>query len=184
MLSTKRCSPSSKAASTNAKLPASVRTAVATSVSIGDEYASGAPYRWLWHRQCADLPFVEREGEVWHYAATLDCDDPQTLGPYVRTNHQDTEDWAMYQSFLIEVEAPGTFHVDRTGDPRTVRYERCAEDHQQTEDDTEGWTRSTVFFTGQGYGIIELEPGLWRFNVLDEHGPPVDVSISISPAPP
>lgn len=149
--------------------------------SIGEEYLGGAPQRWLRHRQCADLPRIEREGESWHFEASFDCGDPQTLGPYERTDPQSVEVGRMYQSFLIEIDEPGTYRIDRSGAPVQVLFERCAEDHLYGDEDKDDWTRSGVYFTGQGYGLNELHPGSWRFNVLVEHGPAVEVAVTISP---
>ena len=149
--------------------------------SIGEEYVSGAPQRWLRHRQCADLPLLEREGEGWQFAATFDCDDPQTLGPYERTQPQFIEVDQMYQSFLIEIEEAGTYRIDRSGAPASIRFERCAEDHLYSDDDKDDWAKSGVYFTGQGYGLSELHPGVWRFDVLVDHGPAVEVGVTIAP---
>jgi hypothetical protein len=48
------------------------------------------------------------------------------------------------------------------------------------------WVKQVVFFTlFDDYGLIDFEfPGLWRIDVTHEHGPPVDVWLTITPEPP
>ena len=129
---------------------------------------------------------LEPEASGWHFSAMLDCQHADTLGPYARVTELDVELYgarSMYQSFLIDVQAPGSYLVERTGAQR-INYERCLEDDLATEEDiAEQRVQTVVWFNLQGIGMIELDAGLWRFDVLVDHGPVVDVSVTITPDP-
>jgi hypothetical protein len=156
-----------------------------------DYYATGPAY-WVPHRQCADLPILEPNGDMWLFEATLDCDDPSTMGPYELVEHEVSyyERTMMYQSFLIDIETPGTYrfeHPDFLIEGYTdVRLERCLDKHPATEQEIDDeWVDKSVWFTlTEHIGMFEFEhAGLWRVDVLHEHGPPKDVWVTIERVP-
>ncbi|NJK32408.1 MAG: hypothetical protein HC927_08355 [Deltaproteobacteria bacterium] len=155
--------------------------------AIAEDYAAEAPLMWIQHRQCADMPLLEPDAEgAWTYAATLDCDEPTTLGPYEKSDSSDSNGSKdMYQSFLIDIPAPGKYRMERS-DWLQVKYERCLDEHPMTEEEiSERWVQHWVFFTFlEGYAIVEFEyAGLWRFDVLHDYGTPVDIWLTIVPEP-
>jgi hypothetical protein len=156
------------------------------------DYHATAPALWVPHRQCADLPILEPNGEMWLFEATLDCDDPSTMGPYERVEHEVAhfERRAMYQSFLIDIETPGTYRFERPDflveGFTDVRVQRCLDEHPATEQEIdEEWVDDSVWFTlTEHIGMFEFEhAGLWRLDVLHEHGPPKDVWVTIERMP-
>jgi hypothetical protein len=156
-----------------------------------DYYATGPAY-WVPHRQCADLPILEPNGDMWLFEATLDCDDPSTMGPYELVEHEVAhfERTAMYQSFLIDIETPGTYRFERPDllveGFTDVWVERCLDKHPATEQEIDDeWVDNSVWFTlTEHIGMFELEhAGLWRVDVLHEHGPPKDVWVTIERMP-
>jgi hypothetical protein len=156
------------------------------------DYHATAPALWVPHRQCADLPVLEPDGDMWRFEATLDCDDPSTMGPYERVEHStaDFERRAMYQSFLIDIETPGTYRLERphllVEGFTDVWVERCLDEHPATEQALDDeWVNASVWFTlTEDIGMFEFEhAGLWRVDVLREHGPPTDVWLTIERMP-
>ena len=161
------------------------------SMAEGD-YHGAAPAMWVPHRQCADLPMLEPDGEQWLFEAMFDCESSSTFGPYERVSAAmaQTERTAMYQSFLIEIPAPGTYRFVRpdsaTHGFTDVRVERCLDEHPATEQDIEEqWVKRAVWFVPTlNEGTFEFEhAGVWRVDVLREHGPPVDVWLTIERVP-
>ncbi|PRQ05691.1 hypothetical protein ENSA7_44240 [Enhygromyxa salina] len=152
------------------------------------DYIAGAPELWVPHRQCADLPLLEPDGDTWNYAARLDCLEPATFGPYERWHPSASTTWgptSMYQSFLIDIETPGIYQLERPDFDASIHVERCLDEHPTTVDeiDTE-WVRDSVWFNFQNIALVEFEhTGLWRVDVLYPHGPPVDVWLTIAPDP-
>jgi hypothetical protein len=156
------------------------------------DYHATAPALWVPHRQCADLPILEPNGDRWRFEATFDCDDPSTKGPYERLEYfvAHFESRAMYQSFLIDIETPGAYRFERPDflveGVTSVRVERCLDEHPATEQDIhDEWVNDSVWFTlTEHIGMLEFEhAGLWRVDVLHEHGPPKDVWLTIERMP-
>jgi hypothetical protein len=169
---------------------AAVEAAYGTTAEA-DYYATATAY-WVPHRQCADLPILEPTGDMRLFEATLDCDDPSTMGPYERVGHEVAhfERKAMYQSFLIDIETPGTYRFERPDflveGLTSVRVQRCLDEHPATEQEIDDeWVDDLVWFTPTEHiGMFEFEhPGLWRVDVLHEHGPPKDVWVTIERMP-
>jgi hypothetical protein len=167
-----------------------IETAYGTTAEA--DYHASAPALWVPHRQCADLPILEPSGDMWLFEATLDCGAPSTMGPYERVEHSVAhfERRAMYQSFLIDIETPGTYRFERPDflveGLTSVRVERCLDEHPATEQEIdEEWVDDSVWFTlTEHIGMIEFEhAGLWRVDVLHEHGPPKDVWVTIERMP-
>ncbi len=152
--------------------------------TLAEDYAAGAPFMWIPHRQCADIPLLEPDGAGgWLFEARLDCEHETTLGPYDRNDWPHVDAGEMYQSFLIDVREPGTYRVTRP--PNTLvkaYYQRCLDEHpmtQQAADDE--WVNRSVTFSP---GLIELDfVGMWRFDVTHDWGPPVIVWLGITPEP-
>jgi hypothetical protein len=156
------------------------------------DYHSTAPALWVPHRQCADLPILEPNGDMWLFETTLDCDDPSTMGPYERVDHgvANFERISMYQSFLIDIETPGTYRFQRPDflveGFTDVWVERCLDEHPATEQDIDDeWVNHAMWFTlTEHIGTFEFEhAGLWRIDVLHQHGPPKDVWLTIERMP-
>jgi len=146
-----------------------------------------APASWVPHRQCADVPFHERSGDAWSFDLHFDCSESATRGPYERTNfHLDAN--YMYQSFLIDVETPGTYRLERpdwaTDGVIQVRVERCLDQHPMTEQEIDDeWVAKWVWFNFQHVGKVDFaHPGVWRVDVARDFGPPADVWLTIEPA--
>ena len=129
---------------------------------------------------------LEPDGDTWNYAAHLGCLDPATFGPYERWGPAGTATngtKSMYQSFLTDIETPGTYRLEIPDFDTTVYLDRCLDEHPTTDEeiDTE-WVRDSVWFNFQNIALIEFEhTGLWRVDVLYPHGPPVDVWLTIAP---
>lgn len=164
--------------------------AAAHGSSIAEDYAAKAPFMWVPHRQCADMPLLEPDAEgAWTFEARLDCEHETTLGPYEKAEWFHADAGKMYQSFLIDVPEPGTYRVRRPPNISVeAYYQRCLDEHPMTEQAAEDeWINRSVSFTltsgfDEFYGLIEFEfPGLWRFDVTHEHGPPVIVWLTITP---
>jgi hypothetical protein len=156
--------------------------------TLASDYATQAPFMWVPHRQCADMPLLEPEANGgWVFEARFDCDDESTLGPYEKTNwYTAGSSTDMYQSFLIDIPEPGLYRLERS-DGAWVDYERCLDEHPMTEQEAyDEYVSGVVFFAiFEDYGLEKFEfPGLWRIDVTHEHGPPVDVWITITPEPP
>jgi hypothetical protein len=156
------------------------------------DYHATAPALWVPHRQCADLPLLEPDGDMWRFEATLDCDDPATMGPYERVEHEVAhfERTSMYQSFLIDIETPGTYRLERPDflveGFTDVWLERCLDEHPATEQEIDDeWVNDAVWFTLTTHeNIVEIEhAGLWRVDVAHPHGPPKDVWVTIERVP-
>jgi hypothetical protein len=156
------------------------------------DYLETAPALWVPHRQCADLPILEPNGEMWLFEATFDCDDPSTMGPYERVEYfvANFERTAMYRSFLIDIETPGNYRFERPDflveGFTDVWVERCLDEHPATEQEIDDeWVNDSVWFTlTEHIGMFEFEhAGLWRVDVLHEHGPPKDVWLTIERMP-
>lgn len=155
--------------------------------TLASDYATQAPFMWIPHRQCADMPLLEPDANgAWVFEARFDCENESTLGPYEKT------DWLaagssteMYQSFLIDIPEPGLYRLERSDDA-WVHYQRCLDENPKTEQEaSDEWVEQVVFFAlFEDYGLIDFKfPGLWRFDVTHEYGPPVDVWITITPEP-
>jgi hypothetical protein len=149
------------------------------------DYLQQSPALWVPHRQCADLPLLEPTGDTWIFESRFDCDDPSTMGPYERQNNF-LDDDNMYQSFLIEIEEPGVYVFERpdwTDGGTAVYLERCLDEHPASEQEIEDeWAEHSVWFNFQDVGLEKFEhAGLWRVDVVREHGPPVDVWVTIVP---
>lgn len=167
--------------------------ATLTSNDIATDYETNAPLMWIPHRQCADLPLLEPDADgTWRFEATFDCDDPSTLGPYERvpaTQAYPGAAYDMYQSFLIDVEAPGPYRLERADflelGVTNVNMERCLDEHPMTEAEVESEvSNGIVWFNFMDVGTTELShPGLWRVDVSHDHGPPVDLWVTIAPDP-
>lgn len=156
------------------------------------DYHATAPALWVPHRQCADLPILEPNGDLWRFEATLDCDDLSTRGPYERVEHSvaHLERTSMYQSFLIDIETPGTYRFEHPNwlveGFTDVRLQRCLDEHPATEQEIDDeWVDDSVWFVlTEHVGTFEFEhAGLWRVDVLHEHGPPKDVWVTIERMP-
>jgi hypothetical protein len=156
------------------------------------DYHATAPAMWIPHRQCADLFILEPNDEKWLYESTFDCSSTSTLGPYERVHPLSAhyERTSMYQSFLIDIPTPGTYRIG-SPDPEThgwtgVNLEPCLDEHPATKQDIEEqWVQDVVWFVPMlNTGTVEFEhAGLWRVDVLREHGPPVDVWVTIERVP-
>jgi hypothetical protein len=146
--------------------------------SLSEDYLAHAPKNWLPHRQCADLAVLPSNGSSWVFETRFDCEDESTLGPYERLETlwvQMIGAESMYQSFLIDVQTPGTHHVETSG-LRGIFFEKCMESGDQA------WNQNVEFFSIVNYGTLELDSaGLWRIDVLVDHGPATDVSLMIAP---
>jgi hypothetical protein len=160
--------------------------------TVEADYHATAPALWVPHRQCADLPILEPKGDMWLFEATLNCDDPSTMGPYERVDLivAHFERTAMYRSFLIDIETPGTYRFERPDflveGFTDVFVERCLDKHPATEQEIDDeWVSDLVWFTlTEHVGMFEFEhAGLWRVDVLHEHGPPKDVWVTIERVP-
>lgn len=156
--------------------------------SLAEDYAAQAPFMWVPHRQCADMPLLEAQADgSWVFTARLDCDDASTLGPYEKAGQSDYDETDMYQSFLIEIPEPGTYRMQRPDAPYiNVYYQRCLDEHPMTEQIAKDeWVDQSVFFTLlEGYSVVEFEfAGVWRIDITSDHGPPVDVWLTITPEP-
>ncbi|MFV8750048.1 hypothetical protein ACNOYE_05830 [Nannocystaceae bacterium ST9] len=155
--------------------------------SLATDYASQSPAMWIQHRQCADMPLLEPRAEGgWVFEAKFDCEDEATLGPYEKTNQNEANGSTdMYQSFLIDMPEPGTYRLERS-EGLVIWYERCLAENPATEQEAlDERVRQPVFFTlVDDYSIVDFEhSGVWRVDVLHEHGPPVDVWFTIVPEP-
>jgi hypothetical protein len=154
------------------------------------DYLERSPALWVPHRQCADLPLIEPVNGVWSFESRFDCDDPSTLGPYERT-YDFLHDQDIYQSFLIEIDEPGTYRIERppselVGETE-VYIERCLDDHPGTKEEAQQeWVQRWVW-----YNFYWVEPndigweelpyaGLWRVDVVRKYGPPVDMWLKIA----
>jgi hypothetical protein len=179
---------------TTAGYKTGVWTAVeaAYSTTVEADYHATAPALWVPHRQCADLRILEPNDDMWLFEVTLDCDDPATMGPYERVDLivADFERTTMYQSFLIDIETPGTYRFERPDflveGVTDVRVERCLDEHPASEQEIDDeWVKKSVWFTlTEHVGMFEFEhAGLWRVDVLHEHGPPKDVWLTIERMP-
>ncbi len=156
------------------------------------DYHATAPAMWVPHRQCADLPILEPNGEQWLFESTFDCSSTSTLGPYERVSHSSAsyERTSMYQSFLFDMQTQGTYRFVRPPWPEEdwtwVNVERCLDEHPATEQEIEEqWVQDLVWFVPMvNAGTQEFEhAGLWRIDVLREHGPPADVWLTIERVP-
>lgn len=150
------------------------------------DYQATAPFMWVPHRQCADLEILEPQAGVWKFEAMFDCDDPSTLGPYERAGHYTNFDafapTSMYQSFLIEVDAPGFYRFEQDNAGTSVEIERCVEQTALSEAEAEQqWHRVGVFFGLQGLSDVELKAGTYRVDVRRQYAEPHPVSLRIEP---
>lgn len=155
--------------------------------ALAEDYASTAPARWSPYRECAGVPLLEPVQGQWHFEATFDCESSETFGPYDLVAHETatSERDAMYQSFLIEVDTPGAFRVQRPDffvEPYTnVRMTRCVEESSNGAPVHSDWYQEVLWFTlDEHISEVELElPGVYRVDVLREYGPPQDVWLTI-----
>ncbi|WP_146158629.1 hypothetical protein [Enhygromyxa salina] len=148
--------------------------------SLFAEYEASAPYLWVPHRQCADLERLEPTAGVWAFAATFDCEDPATLGPWVRAFSAYSD--SMYQSFLIDVDTPGTYTFERESDTE-VWVERCLDDVALSEEDASSMWHKEPVSPLPGAMDVDLAAGIYRVDVLRKHAPPHEVALRIERKP-
>jgi hypothetical protein len=154
-------------------------------VLVEADYLATSPATWIPHRRCDDVPLLEPDGGVWTFDLHFDCSDPGTRGPYVKST---SWHWnSMDQSYLIDIPAPGTYRLERPdylveGDTG-VFLDPCLDDHPLEGDVGDKGHPRVVFFTLTGHFALYEFPyaGLWRVDVLREHGPPVDTWVTIQP---
>ncbi len=154
--------------------------------SLFDEYDASAPYMWVPHRQCADVPRLEPvAADVWEFDTTFDCDDPTTLGPWERDGTYSVfGTTTMYQSFLIDIESAGSYRVTRDEVETGILIERCIDETGLSVDQAQTvWMQDTLVPTLQLTSDIDLTPGTYRVDVLREYAPPHSVSLRIEPTP-
>lgn len=147
---------------------------------IEAEYQSMAKYVWAPFRQCSDIPHVNRDSDgTWKYAAVMDCDSANTLGPYERGGHDGVRSY-MYHSFTFTIDEAVRleFNVTGTADYDRIYLERCV-DHASTEE--EWWMEykpgGVIFDPPLNLSQPDLVPGTWRADVLARHGPPGSIEV-------
>ncbi|WP_106393087.1 hypothetical protein [Enhygromyxa salina] len=148
--------------------------------SLFAEYEASAPHLWVPHRQCADLELLEPSAGTWQFDATFDCEDPSTLGPWVRDFFSYAD--SMYQSFLIEIDTPGTYTFERGMDTE-LWVERCLDETGLSEAEADSLWRKEPVSPIPGVMDIDLDPGTYRVDVLRKYGPPHQVTLQIRQKP-
>ena len=155
---------------------------------LAENYFDSAAYAYLPLRRCDGVPVLEPSSpQHWEFSTTLDCESSDTYGPWTRADNQKDIIFgadSMYQSVLINIDAEGSYRFQRGVRETGIWIERCTEatSLSEAEVDVLPLLRS-MFPTLQGYTDVELTPGIYRLDFLREHGPPVDVHVSIEPAP-
>jgi len=150
------------------------------------DYLASAPYQWVPHRQCGDVPRLEPSGGAWTFEAVFDCEDPGTFGPWERNGSEPSGIGriSMYQSFLIDIEDPGTYVFERDDLGTSVFLERCLDQTQLSEEQVaELWVKEGLIPTLQGITEIDLDPGTYRVDVLRDFAAPHPVSLHIAAKP-
>lgn len=156
------------------------------------DYEASAPHMWVPHRQCADLEVLEPQQEgVWEFDAMFDCEDDSTYGPDELAG-DDTHcsylaDNTIYQSFLLEIDAPGSYRFLREIET-SVEIERCVPQAGLSEEEAaEIWHSDWLFAGVQGITDVELMAGTYRVDVLrhfvEPHDAPQEVWLQIEPTP-
>jgi hypothetical protein len=160
--------------------------------ALFEDYQQTAPQMWAPHRLCDGVPRLEPTGvDTWHFESMFDCDSPSTLGPWTWIDVPYVDPYAhreMYQSFLIEVDTPLEYRFQRfiASDPDSytrMLIWRCLDDLALSEQDVkERWFHDVLFPDFDDGTEVELEPGVYRIDVLREHAPPHVVTVDVFPA--
>jgi hypothetical protein len=158
--------------------------------ALFEDYEQNAPDEWAPHRLCDGIPVLEpMADQTWHFESTFDCSDRSTRGPWTWTTIYHYDAYAareMYQSFLIEIDTPLEYRFQRVtepGDYTGLVVWRCLDDLALSKQDAkERWFQSFMFSDSDGGTEVELEPGVYRVDVVRDHAPPHVVTVDVFPA--
>jgi hypothetical protein len=89
----------------------------------------------------------------------------------------------MYQSFLLEIEAPGIYEFTREVETGVI-VERCLEDVALSEEQADKlWMQEHLFPGLQGRSTTELPVGTYRVDVQRQYAEPHPVWLQIERVP-